>query len=159
MKKIIAGLAVVVVAAGVIKVVSTNNKPVEQEEIVQVETGDVSDHLYEDTFTGEDDIYDEIDDSEIDVEMDVNNNLDDTSSNIADSNKEESSNSEQSKTVSGEFQGFADSSFVEIKVGDNYDMYRVTDGIKSKLSSKTVGQTITFTYIESAGQNVITDVK
>lgn len=161
MKKIIAGLVVIVAAAGIIKVVSTNDKkPVEQEEIAQVENGDVSDHLYEDTLTDEDEAINEDNDSEIEAEIetetqiDAENNSDNsntTSSDTVNSEKEEGA-------TSGEYQGFADGNFVEIKVGDTYNVYKVSDDIKSKLNSKNVGQTITFRYVESGGQRIITSV-
>lgn len=160
MKKIIAGLVVIVAAAGIIKVVSMNNeKPVEQEEIVQAEKEDVTDYLYEDTLaeenTNENDNDNKIEEGiQNETQVDVENDTEDsnkTSSNQVDSNKEGNS-------TSGEYQGFADDNFVEIKVGDTYGVYKVSGDIKTKLNSKNIGQTINFTYIESAGQRVITSI-
>lgn len=164
MKKIIAGLVVIVAAAGIIKVVSINNeKPVEQEEIVQSEKEDVTDYLYEDTLaeenTNENDNENDNDNKieegiQNETQVDVENDTEDsnkTSSNQVDSNKEGNS-------TSGEYQGFADDNFVEIKVGDAYGVYKVSGDIKTKLNSKNIGQTINFTYIESAGQRVITSI-
>ena len=51
-----------------------------------------------------------------------------------------------------------DGNFIEVKVGDTYNVFKVTDAIKSKLQSKNMGDKITFTYVSSAGQNLITSI-
>lgn len=172
MKKIIAGLIVVISAAGIIKVISKNEEPV-QEEVVQVEESDATDNLYNDTFE-EDFIDEDKDEDEYDIEIedesdvDENEFLNEDNTSITnpadedtkDESKEETSSQEESsqKTVTGEFQGFADSSVIEVKIGNNYDAFKVSGDVKTKLESKNVGQTITFTYIASAGQKVITSI-
>lgn len=158
MKKIIAGLVVVIAAAGVVKVTSANKEPV-QEEIIKVEENDASDHLYENTF--EDDVNAE-EYSDEKEETDIEEETDTVAEEYKEGEQKEEGNSSStesaSKTITGEFQGFADGSVIEVKIGNTYDVFRVSDEMKSKLESKKIGQTITFTYVASAGQQVITSI-
>ena len=158
MKKVLIGLVVVVTAAGAIKLVSKDkNDTVKQEEIVQVESSDVSDHLYEDTFNdaSADEKEEETvkkDDLDSIIESDLEKNEPQKEEEKNTSSKPEETNN----STTGEFQGFADGNFIEVKVGDTYNVFKVTDAVKSKLQSKNMGDKITFTYVSSAGQNLIT---
>lgn len=160
MKKVLIGLVVVVTAAGAIKLVSKDkNDTVKQEEIVQVESSDVSDHLYEDTFNdaSADEKEEETvkkDDLDSIIESDLEKNEPQKEEEKNTSSKPEETNN----STTGEFQGFADGNFIEVKVGDTYNVFKVTDAIKSKLQSKNMGDKITFTYVSSAGQNLITSI-
>lgn len=160
MKKVLIGLVVVVTAAGAIKLVSKDkNDTVKQEEIVQVESSDVSDHLYEDTFNdaSADEKEEETvkkDDLDSTIESDLEKNEPQKEEEKNTSSKPEETNN----STTGEFQGFADGNFIEVKVGDTYNVFKVTDAIKSKLQSKNMGDKITFTYVSSAGQNLITSI-
>lgn len=160
MKKVLIGLVVVVTAAGAIKLVSKDkNDTVKQEEIVQVESSDVSDHLYEDTFNdaSADEKEEETvkkDDLDSTIESDLEKNEPQKEEEKNTSSKPEETNN----STTGEFQGFADGNFIEVKVGDTYNVFKVTDAIKSKLQSKNIGDKITFTYVSSAGQNLITSI-
>ena len=160
MKKVLIGLVVVVTVAGAIKLVSKDkNDTVKQEEIVQVESSDVSDHLYEDTFNdaSADEKEEETvkkDDLDSIIESDLEKNEPQKEEEKNTSSKPEETNN----STTGEFQGFADGNFIEVKVGDTYNVFKVTDAIKSKLQSKNMGDKITFTYVSSAGQNLITSI-
>ena len=160
MKKVLIGLVVVVTAAGAIKLVSKDkNDTVKQEEIVQVESSDVSDHLYEDTFNdaSADEKEEETvkkDDLDSIIESDLEKNEPQKEEEKNTSSKPEETNN----STTGEFQGFADGNFIEVKVGETYNVFKVTDAIKSKLQSKNMGDKITFTYVSSAGQNLITSI-
>lgn len=160
MKKVLIGLVVVVTAAGAIKLVSKDkNDTVKQEEIVQVESSDVSDHLYEDTFNdaSADEKEEETvkkDDLDSIIESDLEKNEPQKEEEKNTSSKPEETNN----STTGEFQGFADGNFIEVKVGDTYNVFKVTDAVKSKLQSKNMGDKITFTYVSSAGQNLITSI-
>lgn len=160
MKKVLIGLVVVVTAAGAIKLVSKDkNDTVKQEEIVQVESSDVSDHLYEDTFNdaSADEKEEETvkkDDLDSTIESDLEKNEPQKEEEKNTSSKPEETNN----STTGEFQGFADGNFIEVKVGDTYNVFKVTDAVKSKLQSKNMGDKITFTYVSSAGQNLITSI-
>ena len=160
MKKVLIGLVVVVTAAGAIKLVSKDkNDTVKQEEIVQVESSDVSDHLYEDTFNdaSADEKEEETvkkDDLDSIIESDLEKNEPQKEEEKNTSSKPEETNN----STTGEFQGFADGNFIEVKVGDTYNVFKVTDAIKSQLQSKNMGDKITFTYVSSAGQNLITSI-
>ena len=157
--KIALGLIVVAVPAFIF--FSSKERDTElQPEINQEEIQDVSENLYEDTF--------EENDEELDIEKDEYMNtdiIDETISDIESSNvesapeniKEENANTE-SKTVTGIYQGFADDNFVEIKIGDSYGVFKASGEIKSKISSKNIGDSITLTYIASGGQQIITSV-
>lgn len=169
MKKVLIGLVVVVTAAGAIKLVSKDkNDTVKQEEIVQVESSDVSDHLYEDTFNdaSADEKEEETvkkDDLDSIIESDLEKNEPQKEEEKNKPQKEEEKNTsskpeETNNSTTGEFQGFADGNFIEVKVGDTYNVFKVTDAIKSKLQSKNMGDKITFTYVSSAGQNLITSI-
>lgn len=59
----------------------------------------------------------------------------------------------------GIFQGFADNNFVEIKIGNSYVTYMVSNEAKKALSNKDIDSNITFVISEVNGQKVITDVK
>src|SRR5699024_9990718 len=80
-----------------------------------------------------------------------------SSESIPENNKEENVNTE-SKTVTGIYQGFADDNFVEIKIGDYYGVFKASGEIKSKISSKNIGDSITLTYVASGAQQIITSV-
>lgn len=70
-----------------------------------------------------------------------------------------SNSSSTSKKSNGVFQGFADDSFVELKVGDSYNTYKVSSEAKEILSSKNIGDSIEFQYIQENGQTIITIAK
>ena len=59
----------------------------------------------------------------------------------------------------GLFQGFADSNFVEVKIGDEYFVYQVSSTVKDALSKKNIDDTITFNVSTVNGQSTITDIK
>lgn len=161
MKKIIAGLVVVVAAVGVIKVVSKEESPISQE-VIEVDATDVSDNLYQDTFSDTDSKDEEAEkvdekDEEEKLKEEQKQELDKlVESDLKEYEKEQESN--QTKSASGQFEGFADGSFIEVKLGNTYDVFKVTDAVKSKLQSKSIGQNISFTYVSSAGQKVITSI-
>ena len=72
-------------------------------------------------------------------------------------NKVEEKPSTTQKT--GSFQGFADSNFIEVKIGDDYATYMVSSDAKKALSNKDIDSNITFTLSEVNGQKIITSVK
>lgn len=72
-------------------------------------------------------------------------------------NKVEEKPSVTQKT--GSFQGFADSNFIEVKIGDDYATYMVSPDAKKNLANKAIDSNITFTLSEVNGQKVITSVK
>lgn len=72
---------------------------------------------------------------------------------------EDKENAKPSTEKNGVFQGFADSSFVEIKIGDEYRTFRVSSDAKKALSNKNIGDNISFEVTEDNGQSVITTVK
>lgn len=76
-----------------------------------------------------------------------------------DSSIKNESSSSTTNNATGVFQGFADSNFVEIKVGNDYATYRVSSEAKKSLSNKEFGDNITFEFKEENGQLIITSVK
>ena len=82
---------------------------------------------------------------------------DESSTDKEDSNDKETE-SKPSKSQSAVFQGFADSSFVEMKIGNEYKTYRVSPDAKPSLSGKNIGDNVTFKFIEENGQLTIVEV-
>lgn len=155
-------LGLIVVAVPVFIFFSSKGENVEsQPGINQEEIQDVSENLYEDTFEENDEELAIENDEYINTDIidetisDVENTT--SSESIPENNKEENVNTE-SKTVTGIYQGFADDNFVEIKIGDSYGVFKASGEIKSKISSKNIGDSITLTYVASGAQQIITSV-
>ena len=154
-------LGLVIVAIPAFMFFSSKDKGVEQPpEISQEESQDASEDLYEDTFENSDN--EELEESE-DVNTDI---IDDSIANEENNQKPEEKPEEdkkedsatESKTETAVFQGFADGSFIEMKIGDTYGVFKVSGDVKSKMESKNIGDTVTFTYVASGGQQIITSV-
>ena len=80
------------------------------------------------------------------------------------SEKVESENNKENETSkvvekTGVFQGFADSNFIEVKLGNEYVTYQVSSEVKDALSKKNIEDSITFTISNVNGRYVITSVK
>lgn len=80
------------------------------------------------------------------------------------SEKVESENNKENETSkvvekTGVFQGFADSNFIEVKLGNEYVTYQVSSEAKDTLSKKNIEDSITFTISNVNGRHVITSVK
>lgn len=151
-------LGLIVVAIPVSMLLNSKNQDKSMEEVPQItqEDNETLDDLYNDTFDEdyELDYNDEYSDEELEAAEDVENYEPNSSA-------EENKNNEisgETKSVTGEFQGFADGNFIEIKIGDEYSVFRVSSDVTSKLESKKIGDVISFTYVASAGQQVITSI-
>ena len=124
------------------------------------EVVDATENLYGDTFSNEDN--DELKDNQESEEPTIGENIvheEDKNNKKEEINKDTSSNDKNAsytETSSGTFQGFADGNFIEVKVGDSYQVFKLSSDVKSKAQSKQVGDTIYFTYTASGGQQVIT---
>lgn len=83
--------------------------------------------------------------------------------NKEDSNKKEEESSKPDDSTSNKkdaiFQGFADSNFIEVKIGNQYSTYKVSAEAKKVLDGKNIGDSISFEYKDENGQSVITSVK
>jgi hypothetical protein len=129
-----------------------------------IEDYDATDDLFDDTF-GEDEIISSstnTDDSEEDEVSVISSSTKDESE--KEESEKETSSSEvtgDSKTVTGEFCGFADDSSVEVKINGNYRVLKVEGSIKDILDTKNIGDTITFSYVDngSSYSGQITSVK
>lgn len=80
------------------------------------------------------------------------------------SEKVESENNKENETSkvvekTGVFQGFADSNFIEVKLGNEYVTYQVSSEVKDALSKKNIEDSITFTISNVNGRYIITSVK
>ena len=156
--KIAIGLIVISVPASMLL-----NSKTEKENSIEISQGvqedsEVLDNLYGDTFEGSDDSenVDESLYSDDEVEDIEEITSDSTSEEVNDDKNDEVS--QNSKTVTGIYQGFADGNFIEVKIGDEYGVFKVPNDMKSKVEAKDLGDSLTFTYVSSAGQQVITSV-
>lgn len=163
-KSLVFKIAIGLVVVSVPFMISMNKKEnIKVEETPQIEMSqedndDVYDNLYDDTFNeGSSDTHDvteeekQVDETEEALD-DLNKEAEEV---IQENEKEEQANS---KTSTGSFQGFADGNFIEVKIGDNYSVFKVSGNVKSKLENKNIGDSITFTYVTSAGQQLITSI-
>lgn len=160
-------LGLVIVAIPAFMFFNSKNKGAEQPpEISQEENQDASENLHGNTF--EDTNNEEISQEENQEQNEgVDTGIIDDSVNNEENNqkpqdkpeedKKEDSTTE-SKTVTAVFQGFADGNFIEMKIGDTYGVFKVSGDVKSKIESKNIGDTVTFTYVASGGQQIITSV-
>lgn len=89
-------------------------------------------------------------------EEDLNKDDEEKEDSAETEDKEESTKPAQSQ--SAVFQGFADDSFVEMKIGDEYRTYRVSPGVKPSLSNKNIGDNVSFKFVEENGQLTIVEV-
>ena len=156
--KIALGLIVVAIPVSMLLNSKGEDKTMDEMSQVVQEDTEILDDLYSDTFEGSDsedsseDLTDEYTETEDIEEVITESTTEDTEDNKDDEV------SENAKTVTGEFQGFADGNFIEVKIGNEYSVFKVSSSVKSKIESKNVGDSITFTYTASAGQQVITSV-
>lgn len=154
--KIALGLIVVAIPVSMLLNSKSQDKSMEEVPQISQEDNEILDDLYSDTFDENNDLdySDEYSDEALEV-------IEDFEDYELDSNVEENKNNEisgETKSVTGEFQGFADGNFIEVKIGNEYSVFRVSNDVKSKIESKKIGDTISFTYVASAGQQVITSV-
>lgn len=154
--KIALGLIVVAIPVSMLLNSKSQDKSMEEVPQISQEDNEILDDLYSDTFNGNNDL--DYNDEYLDESLEVIEDFEDYE---LDSNAEENKNNEisgETKSVTGEFQGFADGNFIEVKIGNEYSVFRVSNDVKSKIESKKIGDVISFTYVASAGQQVITSV-
>lgn len=156
----ITALAVVTIGASLLIFKPSQESDIESEIEVE-ESLDIAENLYEDTFSNE---YTESEENVEDYEEST------IGENITDENTQENKNTQEDnvedkevnstvKTSSGIFQGFADGNFIEVKIGGSYQVFKLSSDVKSKVQSKQIGDVISFTYISSGGQQLITSVE
>lgn len=87
---------------------------------------------------------------------DEKNKEDEEDNKDTESSKPDNSTSNKKDAV---FQGFADSNFIEVKIGNQYSTYKVSPEAKKVLDGKNIGDSISFEYKEENGQSVIIAVK
>lgn len=172
------GVAFIIIASGCFLVTKygSSSKDIVQEDVI---TDDFEDTYVDDNYEMPEDVdlNEEFEDrvesekeNQSNYSSETNNNSNNTSSYQGKNNNEDTpmSNNNSQNTNSkndsvsqktGVFQGFADDSFVEIKIGNEYSTYKVSSNVKSILSNKNIGDSVTFEYINENGQIVITSVK
>lgn len=154
-------MGLIVVSIPLIMFGCGKKEKVDVEEVPQVnqEEVEVLDDLYEDTFNESTESTDVVEDIKVekDDKSDALEELNEEAEKFEEEKKEQASKNEKSAT--GQFQGFADGNFIEMKIGNSYSVFKVSGDVKSKLNSKKVGDTISFTYVASAGQQLITAIK
>lgn len=149
-------LALACVGGIVLKYNSTNDNNVEASIDLEVNSNDELENTYID------DGYGTPSEEELEYTQDIEE--DTIKEDIVEESTENKTTTEKvedSKVVekTGVFQGFADSNFVEVKLGNEYVTYQVSSEAKEALSKKNIEDSITFTISNINGRDVITGVK
>lgn len=87
-----------------------------------------------------------------------NNTNKDASPDNSEDNAEIENKVEIEHRSNGSFQGFADSSFIEVKEGDNYTVYNTLEPVRNTLHNIDIGTEIYFIYKELQGSKTIIDI-
>jgi hypothetical protein len=113
-----------------------------ESDLLLEEENDLIEDLFDSTFESE-----EIDDSETEDFTAVEEDYTEEDSSI--NNTQTNETSASAKTVTGEFYGFADTSSVEVKINGEYRVLKVAGSVIDILEEKSIGESITFSYVDN----------